>query len=1057
MSLRNRCRPGQSTARRSAVSSRDSSRDVFRPAVWSRPLLVVILACGLTGKVRGEEISPADGPGVQFRAGHIEGQGVPQVLPITPVELFPYYLIEDSLIFSDLRFYATNSATVGGNVGLGYRYYSSDLDRVFGISGWYDADGARQTYFQQLGLSLETYADPFDVRANFYLPVGPVERLDSLTLVNGSAQFVGQNIVYNQLRSWYGAMKGLDAEAGFLVPGDFGADHGIRVYGGGYHYADNQGNNITGGQARIQANIVAGLDAHVQVMHDNYFETRGFVGVAWTFGPLHRSELKQDTAFGRIGEHVTRNYTVVAPLRHQTEHLTAINPATGQPYTFSHVSSAAAAGGTGAVNNPFQTVTAAQGAHRDFVFVHAGSVFNGPDATVVLNPGDRIFGDGPNIQHHIPVNGLGSLLVPHGPTWGDRPLFNGSTGDSITLASNSEFSGFTIANAGGNAIAGNGVGNVLVRSVDILNPTLNGMSLNNMTGSNRFLRNFIGTTGGNGVFVQNNAGDISFDRLAMANTGGAGIDIVGGSGHTDFLGTTTITNSAGPAVSISGLTSDGEVKFRDLAIDHRQNRGLEIENSAGNVIVTGTAKITNESGSTASAIDVQNFTGNINFNQVAVADATGAAGINLVNNSGSTLIGVLDITSHNATALHANNAGYLAINPTTGSNNVDYSRMGTINAVDGTAIDVQSTEMNVHLKSVSSTNATNGIRLVSTTGTMAVYGTGTSSSGGTISGATNAVFLQDAGKVGLQWMTLSGNGTGVRADNVDYLAISSTFIKDSSAYGIDALNTSTFVLINSSLTGNGAGNLRALFDQQRSYTYTLTGNELTTGAADNVVMTLLGTGTGSTMNLITQSNGFTNTLTGSTGLKVDWNGTLSTTVDHSLFTTSGGTNTGIAINNASATDLTTLTVTGTTFKASGSNSTFVRLVGAGPGQVNFSNNDVEFSATNGIGFRTSLGAHSAITIVGNDILDSTDGATGMLFDSVSGPTSIRIEDNFINLANSGALVDRGIYFTTVNSDTNNVVRLSGSFDNVIRGATTPFYVPFGTTTGSIIVNGNRVP
>src|SRR4029079_6696197 len=101
----------------------------------------------------------------------------------------------------------------------------------------------------------------------------------------------------------------------------------------------------------------------------------------------------------------------------------------------------------------------AQAAQRSFVFIHAGSIFNGPDATVVLNPGDRIFGDGANIQHHGAVSGLGSLLVPHGPTSGNRPLFNGSPGDSIVLASNTEFSGFTIANAGGNAISGNGVGN----------------------------------------------------------------------------------------------------------------------------------------------------------------------------------------------------------------------------------------------------------------------------------------------------------------------------------------------------------------------------------------------------------------------------------------------------------------------------------------------------------------------------------------------------------------------------------------------------------------------
>ncbi len=98
-----------------------------------------------------------------------------------------------------------------------------------------------------------------------------------------------------------------------------------------------------------------------------------------------------------------------------------------------------------------------------------------------------------------------------------------------------------------------------------------------------------------------------------------------------------------------------------------------------------------------------------------------------------------------------------------------------------------------------------------------------------------------------------------------------------------------------------------------------------------------------------------------------------------------------------------------------------------------------------------------MTFAGNDFTDSTDGATGILFDSVTGPTSIRIEDNFINFANTGALVDRGIYFSTVNYDSNNVVRLHGAFNNVIRGTTTPFYVPFGSTTGSIIVNGNRVP
>ena len=49
---------------------------------------------------------------------------------------------------------------------------------------------------------------------------------------------------------------------------------GLRVYGGGYYYQDNSGNSINGASARMQANLIAGLDAQVQVTYDNFFQTR---------------------------------------------------------------------------------------------------------------------------------------------------------------------------------------------------------------------------------------------------------------------------------------------------------------------------------------------------------------------------------------------------------------------------------------------------------------------------------------------------------------------------------------------------------------------------------------------------------------------------------------------------------------------------------------------------------------------------------------------------------------------------------------------------------------
>src|SRR5690349_6968234 len=72
------------------------------------------------------------GPVVQLRAGHIEGQGIFQYRSITPVELLPYYIMEDSLIYGHLRFFPTNDLELGGNAGVGYRYYAKSLVRIFG-------------------------------------------------------------------------------------------------------------------------------------------------------------------------------------------------------------------------------------------------------------------------------------------------------------------------------------------------------------------------------------------------------------------------------------------------------------------------------------------------------------------------------------------------------------------------------------------------------------------------------------------------------------------------------------------------------------------------------------------------------------------------------------------------------------------------------------------------------------------------------------------------------------------------------------------------------------
>ncbi len=252
-----------------------------------------------------------------------------QDLSIFPVELFPFFLMDRQLYFADLRAFPTVDGTFGGNVGFGYRLYNPSLDRVFGISGWYDADGTRDPYLQQLGLSLETYGRWWDFRANLYLPIGQTDQQTSLTPVASSSKFVNNNVVYDQLQGYIAAMSGFDCEVGVPIPGKFAEDHNVRIYGGYYYFSDDRGDHISGGSARIQANLYEGVDASVQVTNDNFFDTRAFVGLSWTFGPLHRSELSDPSQQARLGEHVTRNYTVLAPTRSQIDpNIVAVDPVT---------------------------------------------------------------------------------------------------------------------------------------------------------------------------------------------------------------------------------------------------------------------------------------------------------------------------------------------------------------------------------------------------------------------------------------------------------------------------------------------------------------------------------------------------------------------------------------------------------------------------------------------------------------------------------------------------------------------------------------------------------
>lgn len=1041
--------------------------------------------------------------GFQFWGGGSLGQGVVQDRSLLPVEMFPFFRMDQSLYFTDLRFFPTIEGTFGGSVGFGYRFFSPSWDRVFGISGWYDADGTRDNYFQQLGLSLETYGGPFDFRTNFYLPVGQTDRQNSLALVNNSARFAGNNVVYDQIDNFTAAMRGLDMEVGVGLPGQFARHHAMRAYAGWYYFNDDQGDNILGVSGRIQANIASGLDTSVEITNDNYFNTRAFVNVSWTFGPLRRVDASGITTADRLGEHVTRNYTVLAPTRSVVDpNVVAIDPHTNTPYTFAHVDSSAAAGGNGSINSPFQTIAQAQAANDQIIFVHANSVFTGSAATITMSPGQSILGDGAGVVHTLAVPQIGSIILPHSMT-GSLPVLESATGTAVVLASNSIFSGFTIVSPAANGIYGNGVSNAVVANVNINNAGANGIQLLNsanaigilsttVTGSagdglallggnanvefsgqlagnvghDLNISNITGGTidmtkatfggsGSQGILLQNDAGTIDFNNLSVASTAGRGIDIQGESGTLQFAGTTTVTGAGGTSINIQNVLSPGTVTFDNLAINDRQSTGLAIDNSSGTITVNGTTNITNAAASTASGLSITNSSGNVTFNgAVTVANSTGNPGVNLVNNSGTTTFNSLNITSSNGTALYANNGGTLDV-----SSETNGSSGGTIQATNGTAVDVENTAVDVNLTSISSSGGTVGIKLVSTPGTFDVYGaTGAASgSGGTIQGATTGVLLQNAGTVALGLMKIDSNGVGVQAQNVTDLELGGVQITNSTSYGIDALDVKSLTVANSQLYGNGAANIRFQADTIGAYTLTSNLNAFGTSTADNILVQSLAGSEGSTLSFTAANSGFVNSNAGSAAINLNWNGNLTADVETNSFSGAGGSNTGVHINALSSTALSNVTITNNTYTGNATNDTAFQVITAGPSQLSVTNNTVTFGGTGGTGFRFSLAPSSTLNLATNSVTDTAGGATGVLFDSVTGPASLTISGNSVTLSHHGD----GMIFSSVTdpvvSGMTYSVGLSSTQNNTIQGADTPFSVPAGTTTGGIEVNGTVVP
>ncbi len=565
------------------------------------------------------------GFGVNVRAGHTAGSTVGRSDSLSTIALSPYFNSGNSLVFGDSRLGRGNEGGLVWSFGSGYRYFVEDWDVVLGGNGYFDRDDLSGTYLNQWGLGAELLANGWEARGNYYQTFGNTLSLTDQSVKSGSGAFQGENLTYTRVDSFALGMKGFDAEAGFLLPGDFSQKIDLRAFGGGYYYEGETVDGFAGWSTRLQADIARWLELGLKVTDDQQFNTTVSFSAIVHVGGFRSEEHLKRSAIQRFREPVRRNLNVVTLVSSQeAPGQLALNPSTGTPFTIAHVNSNDTSGPfLGTVDDPFRSLQRGLSSGTDIVFVHAGSKFtSGPENLVNLVPNQQLIGEGEIVagrstQNFVTVSAAGQLLtveLPKSPTFAasptlDRPDIANSIGNAVVLANGSQFSGFTITNPTVNGIFSNGASGTIIHEVGISG------------------------AGSSAMLLENTAGNMTISNTSLISAAGAIgplLDVNGGSGVMTFSSTDafllgSIQNSSLQEALVVENMSGGRFTMTKSSVTDNGGKGVVIRNNTG-----GSATIDNLVSTSAltNALFIENSSGDYNFTksnpQIAALTATGS-------------------------------------------------------------------------------------------------------------------------------------------------------------------------------------------------------------------------------------------------------------------------------------------------------------------------------------------------------------------------------------------------------------------------------------------------
>ena len=192
--------------------------------------------------------------------------------------LFPLKLNNNLWPFLDLRMHGLDNGELGANIGGGFRYYSCETQKVFGVNAYYDfRETSHRSRFSQFGLGFELLGECWDLRVNGYLPIDEKNLIRKCLWTYPGGFFI-------EKKRYEEARRGFDFELGARL-GTFNFfKQCLGFYGavGPYHYKADC-THVIGGRVRLRMDMSRYLKLEGIVTRDSFYKTRFQIQLSLNF------------------------------------------------------------------------------------------------------------------------------------------------------------------------------------------------------------------------------------------------------------------------------------------------------------------------------------------------------------------------------------------------------------------------------------------------------------------------------------------------------------------------------------------------------------------------------------------------------------------------------------------------------------------------------------------------------------------------------------------------------------------------------------------------------